>query len=88
MDIEIGYPVADGTTAITGLQVGPLDTTLAATAIYTGPLDQVGSYIGRLYGQLTAAGHVPTDVIRERALYFEDSDSPNNIVLFEIPLQN
>jgi hypothetical protein len=88
VDMEIAYPVADGTLAVPGLQVGQLDSTLAATAIYTGPLAQEGSYIGRLYGQLKTAGHVPTDVIRERSLYFEDEDSPNNIVLFEIPLQN
>jgi hypothetical protein len=84
--IDVGFPVAQGTTAIGGFQVAQLDSALEATAVYSGPVGN--NDIGRLYSQIIASGHTPSDVMRQRMLYFESEGSPNNVTLIEIPLEN
>jgi len=85
MIVDIGFPVADNTPAIPGMEVGRLESGLAATSIYTGPT--TGMNLGHLYSEIEAAGHVPSGVMRVRNLYYEDDKSQNNIVMIEILLQ-
>jgi hypothetical protein len=84
--IDIGLTVPVGTAALPELKVVQTDSALEATAIYTGPVGQAN--VEELFAEITSTGHTPTNVVRERILYFEDPMSPNNIVLIEIPLLN
>jgi hypothetical protein len=86
--LEVGYPAQGDTKPVDGFDVGKLDSVRAATAVYTGPIRLIGRAYGKLYPQLIAAGHTPSDTRRERYLYWESEDSPNNVVLIEILLQN
>jgi hypothetical protein len=83
--LDLGFPVEDDTPVVGGYQISRLESVLAATAIYMGPPAKMN--IGRLYGEIRASGHVPSNMLRIHTLYREDSDSSNNIVLIEIPLQ-
>jgi hypothetical protein len=83
---DLGFPVDEGTEAIDGYRIDRLDSVLSATAIYMGP--PAGMNIGKVYAQIKAAGHIPTNVMRIHTLYREDANSSNNIVMIEIPLQN
>jgi len=85
MKLDVGYPVADSAAAIPGLQSGKLDSALSATAIYTGSPQTLD--ISRLDAAIVNGGHVRGDVMIQRSLYYEGLNSPNNIILVEIPLR-
>jgi effector-binding domain-containing protein len=85
--VDIGYPVTGDVPAGGDYKLGQVQSALAATTLYMGPISQIGQAYGRLYGQVYAAGHVPTDVYREHYLYWEDDQSSNNVVMIEILLQ-
>jgi len=86
--VDLGFPVADTATAGGDFQLGKVKGVMSATAVFTGPMSQIRQAYVRLFAQLIAAGHTPTDERRERYLYWEGADSTNNVVLIEIELQN
>jgi effector-binding domain-containing protein len=86
--VDLGFPVADTATAGGDFQLGKVKGVMSATAVFTGPMTQIRQAYVRLFGQLIAAGHTPTEERRERYLYWEGADSTNNVVLIEIELQN
>jgi len=86
--LEIGFPVAGGTEAVGNLQVANLDATRSALAVYFGPLSNIGKAYEQLFGDVVALGEMPASERRERYVYWEGPDSPNNIILIEIALRN
>jgi effector-binding domain-containing protein len=85
--LEIGCPVADGTQPVGQYQVVKLDGMRSMTAIFTGPVSKIGQAYEQLFPQITAAGESPATERRERYLYWENPESPNNVILIEIGLQ-
>jgi effector-binding domain-containing protein len=86
--IDVGFPVTDGTKPAGECKIGHLDAAPAAVTIYTGSMVEFGAAIRDVYSQLIADGHIPADTHRERYLYWEDAQSPNNVVMIEILLRN
>ncbi|HUB24055.1 MAG TPA: GyrI-like domain-containing protein [Tepidisphaeraceae bacterium] len=85
--LDVGFPVADGTVPAGDYQVGKLESAKAAVFLYMGPLMSLGQAYGRIYMRIIGAGYQPTGDRRERYLYFEDVDSPNNVIMIEIMIQ-
>jgi hypothetical protein len=86
--LRVGYPVADGTKAFGGFQVGKLTPKKAATAIFVGRASSLGQAYQKLYTEIAVAGLTPGDVRRERFLFYEDQQSANNIMQIEIELKD
>jgi hypothetical protein len=85
--MRIGYPVAAGTKAFGGFQVGKLEPKKSATTVFIGRRDSLSAAYQKLYTQIGAAGLTPGDMHRERYLYYEDEASNNNIMLIEVELK-
>jgi effector-binding domain-containing protein len=85
--LEYGFPVSDATKPVGPYQVTKLDSTKSMTAVYCGPVSKIGDAYRQIFTQIMAAGEQPTDARRERYLYWENHDSPNNVILIEIGLQ-
>lgn len=85
--LRVGYPVADGFQPFGGFQVGKLESLKCATAVYMGPSRQLPAAYARVFAQLLGQGLTPAGPRRERYLYFEDRNSPNDIILIEIVLK-
>jgi effector-binding domain-containing protein len=86
--VEAGFPVNGEPPAGGDFQLGQVKSELAAISLYTGPPSQIGAAYRTLYGRVMGTGHVPTSVRREHYLYWEDQDSPNNVVMIEILLDH
>jgi effector-binding domain-containing protein len=85
--LDIGFPVADGTVPAGDYQTGKLPAAKSAVFLFMGPLMSIGQAYGRMYNQIIGAGYIPAGDRRERYLYFEDYDSPNNVIMIEIMIQ-
>lgn len=86
--LDIGLPVDDNTTAVGKAQVRTLGPVRSLTAVFVGPIHRIGRAYGRMYARLNDEGIAPTDEYREHYLYWESDDSPNNVVMIEIPLRD
>jgi effector-binding domain-containing protein len=86
--LEVGFPVADDTKPVGDFKIGKLESLKCATTIYMGPSREIGRAYERIYAQIFAQGLVPSDVRRERYLYYDGDSSKNNIVLIEIALKD
>jgi DNA gyrase inhibitor GyrI len=88
ISMDIGVPVAEGTKAPDGYEVGTLESVHSATAVFTGNAKDLSSGIMQLITQIKKSGNDMVGPIRQRFLYWEGEDSENNVVLIEIPLQS
>jgi effector-binding domain-containing protein len=86
--VEAGFPVTGEPPAGGDFKLGEVKSALAAISLYTGPPTQIGAAYRTLYGKVLAGGHVPTDERREHYLYWEDDNSPNNVIMIEILLDH
>jgi len=85
--LQVGFPVANATQPVGTYQVGKLDSMRSLTALYSGPVSKIGQAYGQIFTQLTALGEAPSDERRERYLYWEGPESPNNVIQIEIGLR-
>jgi len=85
--LRVGYPVAAGTKAFGGFQVGKLESKKSAVAVFIGRRESLNAAYQKLYTQIGAAGLTPGDVRREHYLYYEDEASSNNVTMIEIELK-
>ena len=80
-ELEIGFPVKEGSKAAGDFKVREVPTFHCATVIYSGPVQRVGEAYQQLFMELMQAGMQPTGETREMYLYWEAPESPNNIEL-------
>ena len=85
--LEIGFPVAEGTKEAGDCKVRKLEAFHCASVIYSGPVAQVGQAYQQLFTELFAAGMQPTGETREMYLYWESPESANNIELIMAGVQ-
>jgi effector-binding domain-containing protein len=85
--LEIGMPVEEGTKAPEGLTVAKIEPFKCATALYTGAIDGIGPAYQKLIPEIFEAGLMPAMISREFYLYWEDVQSPNNVIQIQIGLQ-
>lgn len=78
--METGFFVPEGVKELGDFKVRELPRFKCATMLYIGPGRRIGDAWQKLYRALGDKGLTPTDEERELYLYFEASDSPNNIV--------
>jgi effector-binding domain-containing protein len=83
-DLEMGFPVAEGTKGPPDLQTRQLEKYHCATVLYSGGMKDIGQAYAKVFSELQQAGLTPTGDSREMHLYFESPDSPNNISLIMI----
>jgi hypothetical protein len=89
--IEVGFCVPPNTEAPEGCEIRKLHDAPCAVALYVGPTGFSKSMfqsIYKLYQLVRTSGHTPTAILRERCLYSEGPDSPNNVRQLEIELNN
>jgi effector-binding domain-containing protein len=86
-ELSIGMTVPAGTKPVGKYEVRELDEFRSATALYNGPLQSMGNAYQKLFTDLFAAGHTPTDEVREVYLYWEGVQSNNNVVWIQAGLQ-
>jgi effector-binding domain-containing protein len=86
MDLEIGIPVAEKTSALEGYQVKVLESTPTGSAVYRGTFHGVGQALPEFFRQLQQSGKVPAGELRERILFYDGDASANNVTLIEIPV--
>jgi effector-binding domain-containing protein len=85
--LEIGMPVEEGAKAPEGFTVSRVEPFKCATFLYTGAVDGIGPAYQKLIPQIFEAGMMPGMISREFYLYWEDPQSPNNVIQIQIGLQ-
>jgi hypothetical protein len=88
VDIDIAIPVPDDTAAPEGTQMRPLPSVPSMTAIYQGSTTALNRGYTDFFEQLQGFGKIPAGELRQRTLYFESENSPNNVILIELPTRN
>jgi hypothetical protein len=83
-ELEIGYPVSEGTKVDAPFRVRPLPVLFAGTVTYWGPLSLIDKAYDQLVPGMRSAGLEPGTETREIYERFEGPDSPNNQVLIGI----
>jgi len=84
--LDVGVIVKDGTAKPDGFQLITVPPLHCATLLYTGAVTTLGQAYGKLYGEIGRRGLQPTDICREVYLYWEDRQSPNNILQLQVDL--
>ena len=82
--VQVGLMVADVAAAVGDVKVRRTEPFKAATVLYTGPVSGIGRCYQKLFPAIERMGLKPTGEEREFTLYFEDLESPNNVVLVQV----
>lgn len=85
--LSIGITVPRGTQAVGKYEVKDLADFKCAAGVFNGPLSSLPAAYQKHYGDLMAAGNMPTDEVREVYLYWEGFDSANNVVWIQAGVQ-
>lgn len=85
--LDLGFPVPEGSAAPEGYQVGKVEPFKCATVLFSGPLSKVPDAFNKLMGSLAPMGLHPTRTTREFYLYWEDPNSPNNVLQIQVGLE-
>jgi hypothetical protein len=83
MDIDVCWPVKDGTAAPEGCQARVLESAPSVTGIYQGATTSLRQGYGDFFQQVVQTGKLPTGEVRQRSLFYEGDESVNNVVLIE-----
>jgi effector-binding domain-containing protein len=86
-DLELGILVPPGTQPSGEGKVRTLPAFRCATTVFTGPFMQVGKAYERLFPTLHASGKLPTREFRQMILFWENEQSPNNMMLIQVGIQ-
>lgn len=84
--LDVGLVVKDGTAKPDGIQIMTVPPLHCATLLYTGGISGLGAAYGKLYAEIGRRSLEATDVSREVYLYWEDRQSPNNILQLQADL--
>lgn len=82
--METGYYIPGGAADVGDFRVRALPEFKCASLLYVGPAPRIGEAWQALYREARGRGLTPTDEERELYLYFEASDSPNNVVQVQV----
>lgn len=78
-DLEVGYPIVEKVRPAGEFKVRELGDYPCLSLLYTGPSATISRAFEKLLPAATAGAGKPTDEQREMYLYFESSESPNNV---------
>jgi effector-binding domain-containing protein len=85
---QVGFPVAEGTKVdAADLQVRQLEPYHCATVLYSGSMANVGQAYQKVFTDIMAAGLKPKGGSREMHMYFENPESPNNIMQIQVAVE-
>jgi effector-binding domain-containing protein len=82
--VHIGLMVEDGSKGGGDVKVRKTEPFKAATVMYTGPVMEIGQCYQKLFPAIEKMGLAPSGEEREFTLYFEDLESPNNVVMVQV----
>jgi effector-binding domain-containing protein len=86
--VHIGLMVADGSKGGGDVKVRKTEPFKAATILYTGPVMGIGQCYEKLFAAIEKMGLTPSGEEREYTLYFEDLESPNNVVMVQVGVKD
>jgi hypothetical protein len=86
--LKVGYPVGDTAKAVGGYQLGDIGPKHCEMILFIGSVSQLRQAYGRIFARVMAAGQSVSDERAERYLYWEGENSPNNVVMIEIGVQD
>jgi predicted transcriptional regulator YdeE len=78
--MEIGVVSKGDAKPPEGFKVRKLEPFHCAAVLYTGPVAGIGAAWGKLYGAMGTARLQPAEESREMYVYWEGSESPNNVI--------
>lgn len=85
--LQVGAPVRPGTEGWDNYKIRTLQPLRAATVMYSGSLANIGQAYQQIFTDLFAAGLTPSGQNREIYLYWEGTQSSNNVVLIQIGIR-
>jgi len=86
-ELSIGVVVPADTKPVGKYEIKRLEKFKTASALFNGGFESLGFAYQKHYGDVMAAGHMPTDETRELHLYFEGETSGNNVVWIQAGIQ-
>jgi effector-binding domain-containing protein len=85
---HIGLIVQEGSKGGGDVKVRKTEPFKAATVLYTGSVFEVGRCYQKLFPAIDKMGLAPSGEAREFTLYFEELESPNNVVLVQVGVKD
>ena len=85
--LEVGWCVSDKAKEVGELKLRKTAEFKCATILYTGSLSNRGKAYEKLMPAVLAAGLKPAGDSREMYLYFEEPESPNNVVQIQMGIK-
>ncbi len=85
--LECGFSVPTTTSVVSNLKLRKLESFRGATMIYSGSIGRIGEGIQQLHQEMARAGLKSSGEYREYYLYWEDFNSPNNVILLAFGLE-
>lgn len=86
-DLDVGFPVPDGTAIGGKFKVRTLAPFHCAAVLYTGPLESAGKAYQQLIPAMIAAGFTPVDETRDVYLLLQGRDSLDNVVQVQVGIR-
>ncbi|MCL5999114.1 MAG: hypothetical protein M1546_24085 [Chloroflexi bacterium] len=85
--LEVGFPVAAGTQPVDGVKVRKVSALRCASLLYWGDLAHLSKAYEALEAAMKQAGLKMGPDCREWYLHFENDQSPNNVILLQLGIQ-
>ena len=86
--LHIGLMVEEGSKGGGDVKVRKTEPFKAATVLYTGSVMEIGQCYQKLFPAIEKMGLAPSGEEREFTLYFEDLESPNNVVMVQVGVKD
>lgn len=85
--LDVGFAVPEGTSAFGSSKVQKTEAFKCATVLFSGPLSHLSDAYGKAMESVGRAGLKPTGTFREVYLYWENPQSPNNVIQIQVGVQ-
>jgi effector-binding domain-containing protein len=86
--LHIGLMAKDDSKGGGDVKVRKTEPFKAATILYTGSVMEIGQCYEKLFPAIEKMGLTPSGEEREFTLYFEDLESPNNVVMVQVGVKD
>jgi effector-binding domain-containing protein len=87
--VDVGFPVTVGAgpAPAGALKLTKVPAERCAVVLYTGPMRGVPAAYMKLATEIMDSGNTPTGTSRMRIFYWEEEDSPNNVIMVQMGVQ-
>ena len=85
--LEVGFPIREEAKPPADFKVRKLDDLRCCGALFSGPMQQMAQAYQQIMGDVFTLGVEPSDEIREMILYWDNEQSPNNVVMVMVGIK-